>query len=59
MSIQHHGVSLLQRRLIAEWAQALGHELSAAQEKLLQARPTPPEAQLEILRAAQRDGDRD
>jgi hypothetical protein len=48
-----------QRRLIAEWAKALGHGLPAAQQKLLQARPTPPEAQLEILRAAQRDGDRD
>jgi DNA-binding transcriptional MerR regulator len=48
-----------QRRLIAEWAEALDHELSAAQQELLQTRPTPPEAQLEILRAAQRDGDRD
>ncbi|HEX5923941.1 MAG TPA: MerR family transcriptional regulator, partial [Baekduia sp.] len=48
-----------QRRLIAEWAQALDHELSAAQQKLLQTRPTPPKAQLEILGAAQRNGDHD
>lgn len=48
-----------QRRLIAEWAKALDHELSAAQQELLQTRPTPPEAQLQILRAAQRDGDCD
>ncbi|MET0601160.1 MAG: MerR family transcriptional regulator [Baekduia sp.] len=48
-----------QRRLIAEWAKALDHELSAAQQVLLQTRPTPPEAQLQILRAAHRDGDHD
>jgi hypothetical protein len=48
-----------QRRLIAEWAKAFGHELSVAQQTLLQTRPTPPEAQLEILRAAQRDLDYD
>jgi hypothetical protein len=47
------------RRLIAEWARAFGYDLSAAQQELLRMRPTPPEAQLEILRAAQRDGDRD
>ena len=48
-----------QRRLIAEWAKAFGEELSPAQLKVLQTRPAPPEAQLEILRAAQRDGDYD
>jgi hypothetical protein len=48
-----------QRRLIAEWAYALDYELSGAQQKLLQARPMPPKAQLEILGAAQRNGDRD
>jgi hypothetical protein len=48
-----------QRRLIAEWGKALGYDLAAAQEQLLAARPTPPEAQLEILRAAQRNGEHD
>jgi hypothetical protein len=47
------------RRLIAEWAKAFGYDLSAAQQKLLRTRPTPPEAQLEILRAAQCNGDHD
>jgi hypothetical protein len=48
-----------QRRLIAEWGKALGHTLTAAQEQLLAARPTPPAVQLEILRAAQRNSDHD
>jgi hypothetical protein len=47
------------RRLIAEWARAFGYDLSAAQQELLRMRPMPPEAQLEILKAAQYNGDRD
>jgi hypothetical protein len=48
-----------QRQLIAEWADAFGHELSAVQQELLRVRPGPTKVQREIFEAAYRDGEYD